>query len=144
MACLCSMLERINTNTHMHTRYTECLSAWELHAVFKQIIKGKVRGSCGGHSFGYSSECVHYPRRKRGRWGQRSTAVLMWATGSLQPISLEHIFKSHIKNCPRSAKNALERACEYVYALVSQIRVHVHVSAFFPRRCQLAFGSTSR
>lgn len=142
MACLCSVLERRNANTHMHTRYTECLSAWELHAVFKQIIKGKVRGSCGGHSLGYSSECVHYPWRKWGQWGQRPTAVLMRASSSLQPISLEHIFKSRIKNCPRSAKNALESPCEYVYALVSPMRVHAHVSAFFPRGRQLAFGST--
>lgn len=67
MACLCSMLEHRNTNTH--TQYTEYRSAWELHAVFKQIIKGKVRRSCGGHSLGYSSECVHYPGRKRAGGG---------------------------------------------------------------------------
>lgn len=53
----------------MHTQYTEYLSAWELHAVFKQIIKGKVRGSCGGHFLGYSSECVHYPGRKQAGGG---------------------------------------------------------------------------
>lgn len=33
------------TPTHTHTQYTEHLSAWELHAVFKQIIKSKVMGS---------------------------------------------------------------------------------------------------
>lgn len=54
-----------HTCTHTHQRYTERLSAWELHAVFKQIIKGKVMRSRRGHSWGYSSECVHYCGRKR-------------------------------------------------------------------------------
>lgn len=100
MACLCSVLERSSTNAHAHTctQYTEYLSAWERHAVFKQIIKGKVMRSCGGHSWGYSSECVHYCRRGRFSGGRVLKCILMHATGSLEPRGLKHIFKLHIKN----------------------------------------------
>lgn len=67
-----------HTRTHTHQQYTERLAAWELHAVFKQIIKGKVMRSRRGHSWGYSSECVHYCGRKRPRWGtQRPHRGLM-------------------------------------------------------------------
>ncbi|MEQ2294065.1 hypothetical protein AMECASPLE_000091 [Ameca splendens] len=42
---LLSVCAQEQQHTHVHTRYTEHLSAWELHAVFKQIIKAEVRGS---------------------------------------------------------------------------------------------------
>lgn len=56
----------VRTRTHITA---ERLSAWELYAVFKQIIKGKVSRSCEGHFSGYSSECVYSPGREGAQSG---------------------------------------------------------------------------
>lgn len=39
-------------------------------------------GSGGGHSWGYRSECVHYPRRRRPGGGTAVRGSLLWAGGS--------------------------------------------------------------
>lgn len=98
----------------MHTEY---LSAWELHAVFKQIIKSKVRGSCGGHSLGYSSECVHYPGRKRAGGG---SGQLLFNVGKWPPLVL-NTFSSCISKTALGVLRTRWSVNVNMYAHVSQL-----------------------
>lgn len=123
------MQARQHTCTHTHPRYTERLSAWELHAVFKQIIKGKVMRSRGGHSWGYSSECVHYCRREWPRWGNtKPHCGLMRTAGFPQTHFRARVGKLLRHGCARFRQS---------------IRVDVHISAFLTRCCQLAYKGNS-
>lgn len=104
----------LSVSAEKHTQYTVYLSAWELHAVFKQIIKARVRGSRRGHSLGYSLEPAASSNQHAAGY-----CSLMCTPNVVQPLSLKHIFMLHIRNYPCGVKCARVHACAYVCTWMS-------------------------